>query len=144
MKKGIACILALCIGLGAGLGIGAAVAKQGNVPVEEAAKGAGSAGNFTDEMKFDDGADISAEDGADSVERLTDHEDSPYFLHPDFYNMTSTDTLTILPQRMELWRGKRVDDIGVVWETRRLRRAGAGEAEATGNRAWRDQPEPDD
>ena len=54
-------------------------------------------GNYTDEMKFDDGIDLSEEDGADSVERLTDHEDSPYFRHPDFYNMTSTDTLTILP-----------------------------------------------
>ena len=42
-------------------------------------------GNYTDEMKFDDGCDLSEEDGADSVERL------------DFYNMESTDTLTILP-----------------------------------------------
>ena len=52
--------------------------------------------NFSDEMKFDDGADISPEDGSDSVERAGDHEDSPYFRHPDFYNMTSTDSLTIL------------------------------------------------
>lgn len=47
-------------------------------------------------MKFDDGCDLSAEDGADSVERLGDHADSPYFSRLDFYNMTSTDTLTIL------------------------------------------------
>ena len=53
-------------------------------------------GNFTDEMKFDDGCDLSVEDGADSVERLGDHPDSPYFSHLDFYNMASTDTLTIL------------------------------------------------
>ena len=53
-------------------------------------------GNFTDEMKFDDGCDLSAEDGADSVERLGDHADSPYFSRLDFYNMASTDTLTIL------------------------------------------------
>lgn len=53
-------------------------------------------GNYTDEMKFDDGCDLSAEDGADSVERLGDHADSPYFSRLDFYNMTSTDTLTIL------------------------------------------------
>ena len=52
--------------------------------------------NFSDEMKFDDGVDISPADGADSVERAGDHEDSPYFRHPDFYNMTSTDSLTIL------------------------------------------------
>ncbi|MGN1005589.1 MAG: C39 family peptidase, partial [Aristaeellaceae bacterium] len=31
-----------------------------------------------------------------SVERLGDHENSPYFSTLDFYNMTSTDTLTIL------------------------------------------------
>ena len=53
-------------------------------------------GNYTDEMKFDDGCDLSAEDGADSVERLGDHADSPYFSRLDFYNMTSTDALTIL------------------------------------------------
>ena len=47
-------------------------------------------------MKFDDGCDLSAEDGADSVERLGDHADSPYFSRLDFYNMASTDTLTIL------------------------------------------------
>ena len=57
-----------------------------------------AAGNYTDEMKFDDGADLSEADGADSVERLGDHVDSPYFSTLDFYNMTSTDTLTILPQ----------------------------------------------
>jgi len=53
-------------------------------------------GNFTDEMKIPYSVDLSEEDGADSVERLGDHPDSPYFRHPDFYNMTSTDTLTIL------------------------------------------------
>ncbi|MDO4357216.1 MAG: papain-like cysteine protease family protein [Clostridia bacterium] len=53
-------------------------------------------GNYTDEMKFDDGCDLSPEDGADSVERLGDHEDSPYFSRLDFYHMTSTDSLTIL------------------------------------------------
>ena len=55
-----------------------------------------AAGNYSDEMKFDDGADLSAEDGADSVEREGDHQDSPYFSTLDFYNMESTDTLTIL------------------------------------------------
>ncbi|WP_416326010.1 C39 family peptidase [[Eubacterium] hominis] len=52
--------------------------------------------NFTDEMKIAHTIDLSKEDGADSVERDGDHEDSPYFKHPDFYHMTSTDTLTIL------------------------------------------------
>ena len=38
----------------------------------------------------------AAEDGADSVERDGDHADSLYYSHPDFYEMGSTDTLTIL------------------------------------------------
>ena len=53
-------------------------------------------GNFTDEMKIPHAADLSPEDGADSIERDGDHPNSPYFKHPDFYNMTDTDTLTIL------------------------------------------------
>ena len=53
-------------------------------------------GNYTDEMKFDDGVDLSAETGADSVERQADHVNSPYFTSLDYYNMASTDTLTIL------------------------------------------------
>lgn len=56
------------------------------------------AGNYTDEMKFDDQCDLSEEDGSDSVERMGDHEGSPYFNHIDFYNMESTDALTILPR----------------------------------------------
>ena len=78
MKKMIAWVLVLCLVLG----LGFAFAEEG--------------GNYSDEMKFDDGMDLSVEDGADSVERMGDHADSPYFMHPDFYNMTSTDTLTIL------------------------------------------------
>ena len=53
--------------------------------------------NFTDEMKIPYTTDLSKEDGADSVERLGDHQNSPYFAHPDFYNMKNSDTLTILP-----------------------------------------------
>lgn len=58
-----------------------------------------SGGNFTDEMKipYAPGQDLE-EYGADSVERQGDHQDSPYFSNLDFYNMESTDTLTILPQ----------------------------------------------
>ena len=59
---------------------------------------AGASGNYTDEMKIPYGTDISTEDGADSVEREGDHADSPYFSRLDFYNMESTDTLTILPK----------------------------------------------
>lgn len=54
-------------------------------------------GNYSDEMKIDYAVDLSAEDGADSVERDGDHEGSVYFNQLDFYNMQSTDTLTILP-----------------------------------------------
>lgn len=60
--------------------------------------GKSTAGNYTDEMKIESKADISPLDGADSVEREGDHKDSPYFSRLDFFNMTSTDTLTILPK----------------------------------------------
>ncbi|MGM9641537.1 MAG: C39 family peptidase [Faecousia sp.] len=55
-------------------------------------------GNYSDEMKIAYSCDLSPEDGADSVERQGDHQDSPYFSTLDFYNMKSTDTLTILSQ----------------------------------------------
>jgi hypothetical protein len=54
--------------------------------------------NYSDEMKIPYTVDLSPEDGADSVERQGDHQDSPYFSRLDYYNMTSTDTLTILPK----------------------------------------------
>ena len=79
MKKLIVWLLVLCMSLS----LSSAFATEG--------------GNFTDEMKFDDGCDLSAEDGADSVERLGDHQGSPYFSNLDFYNMESNETLTILP-----------------------------------------------
>ncbi|MFV0394803.1 MAG: C39 family peptidase [Coprobacillaceae bacterium] len=49
-----------------------------------------------DEMKIPYDLDLSKEDGADSVERDGNHEDSPYFTNQDYYQMESTDTLTIL------------------------------------------------
>ncbi|MDR1329865.1 MAG: hypothetical protein LBK23_09730 [Oscillospiraceae bacterium] len=64
-------------------------------------------GNYTSEMKIPYGRDISPDDGADGyyeggvayfTERDGDHPDSPYFAKLDFYNMVSTDTLTILPE----------------------------------------------
>ncbi len=58
--------------------------------------GSASHGNYTDEMKIPYTVDLSPEDGADSVERQGDHKESPYFNTLDFYNMDSTDTLTIL------------------------------------------------
>ena len=53
-------------------------------------------GNYTDEMIIETDTDLSKEDGADSVYRSGDHVDSPYFSTLDYYNMESTDTLTIL------------------------------------------------
>lgn len=61
-------------------------------------KTASEGGNYSDEMKIPAAVDLSAEDGADSVERAGDHQDSPYFNTLDFYNMKSSDTLTILEQ----------------------------------------------
>lgn len=52
--------------------------------------------NLSDEMKIPYAIDLSPEDGADSVERAGDHAESPYFAHPDVYNLESTDTLTVL------------------------------------------------
>lgn len=86
MKK---LIVTLCCFVGL---VGCSAKAQSNEPTNVVEKG-----NFTDEMKIAKGTDISVEDGADSVERLGDHEDSNYFYSLDFYNMESTDTLTILP-----------------------------------------------
>lgn len=61
-----------------------------------AAQEAQPQGNYTNEMKIPYTTNLSPEDGADSVERDGDHPDSPYFSRLDFYNMKSTDTLTIL------------------------------------------------
>ena len=71
----------------------ASASTQANTNAETPAA---SAENFSDEMKIPYALDLSPEDGADSVERSGDHENSPYFAHPDVYNMESTDTLTVL------------------------------------------------
>ena len=52
-------------------------------------------GNYTNEMKMEYKVDLD-EYGADSVERTADYQGSPYFTQLDFYNMKSTETLTIL------------------------------------------------
>ena len=75
-------------------------AKKGDTPPSgnntEDPKTETTSGNYTDEMKIPYTIDLSEADGADSVERDGDHEDSPYFSRLDYYNMTSNDTLTIL------------------------------------------------
>lgn len=93
MKKTVT--LALTLALVLGLLSGCA---NNDTPADNAenSKAAKTAENFTDEMKIPYAVDLSPEDGADSVERSGDHENSPYFAHPDVYNMESTDTLTVL------------------------------------------------
>lgn len=83
MKKQIVCILVFCLCATALVGC-----RQ--------EPGEGAEGNGTDEMKIGYSCDLSPEDGADSVERAGDHADSPYFSSLDFYNLESSDTLTIL------------------------------------------------
>lgn len=51
--------------------------------------------NFSDEMKIPHTVDLH-ELGADSVERMGDHENSPYFTSLDYYNMESDGSLAIL------------------------------------------------
>lgn len=88
MKKQIVCfVLAMAMLTGC---------TQQAQPVDAEVSG-NTSSNFTDEMKIPYEGDLSAEDGADSEERLGDHQDSPYFTSLDYYNMESTDTLTIIP-----------------------------------------------
>ncbi|MEF9983293.1 MAG: papain-like cysteine protease family protein [Oscillospiraceae bacterium] len=93
MKKIIVFTLVLCLALA---GCSKAALKTENEAKTIAA--VSPKGNYTDEMKIKHDEDLSPEDGADSVERMGDHKDSPYFNQLDFYNMQSTETLTILPK----------------------------------------------
>ena len=91
MKKTVTMALTLTMLLGMLPGCGA----TNDTPADNAEEPK-AAENFSDEMKIPYAVDLSPEDGADSVERQGDHENSPYFAHPDVYNMESTDTLTVL------------------------------------------------
>ncbi len=84
MKKLIVFTVALCVSIFA---LAGCQQKQSEPETK---------GNYTDEMKIAYTCDLSPEDGADSVEREGDHVDSPYFSTLDFYNLESSDTLTIL------------------------------------------------
>ncbi|MCI2057534.1 MAG: hypothetical protein LKJ86_10440 [Oscillibacter sp.] len=98
MKKTVTLVLAILMMLGLLSGC----STNSDTAADNAANSAGTAEkaatseNFSDEMKIPYATDLSEEDGADSVERDGDHTDSPYFAHPDVYNMESTDTLTVL------------------------------------------------
>lgn len=70
--------------------------KQEDTQAQVSNTDAKTKGNYTDEMKIEYAVDLSPEDGADSVERDGDHQDSAYFSNIDFYNLKSNDTLTML------------------------------------------------
>ena len=92
MKKLIVLLLLFCF-----LFTGCKTAQASDSPeAPEAPESTASGGNYSDEMKIPYAVDLDEEYGADSVEREGDHKDSPYFNTLDFYNMESTDTLTIL------------------------------------------------
>ncbi|MDY4540176.1 MAG: papain-like cysteine protease family protein [Allisonella histaminiformans] len=52
--------------------------------------------DFTNDMKMTGPAKLTVAEGAASIERQYDHQDSPYYAHPDIYHMKSTSTLTLL------------------------------------------------
>lgn len=71
MKKTVT--LALTLAMSMSLLTGCA---NNDTPADNAEE-TSSAENFSDEMKIPYAVDLSPEDGADSVERAGDHEDSP-------------------------------------------------------------------
>lgn len=87
MKHQVTLALALALAMAASLLAGCTNASGGVQPAGAAQTSqAGAASEteekspaFTDEMKIPYAVDLSPEDGADSVERLGDHEDSPLF-----------------------------------------------------------------
>lgn len=53
--------------------------------------------NFSDDMKFQEPAKITQDQGAASIERKLDHKKTIYYTHPDFYHMHSKGSLVLLP-----------------------------------------------
>ncbi|HWP80695.1 MAG TPA: papain-like cysteine protease family protein [Candidatus Acidoferrum sp.] len=95
MKKLIVWLIILCLALtGCATAAPDTAAPDANAPVEDTRPH----GNYTDEMKIPNPVNLDEDYGADSVERDGDHEDSPYFSTLDFYNLESTESLTILPK----------------------------------------------
>ena len=126
MKKTVTLALTLALVLGLLSGC----ANNDTPLITREQQGSGDCENFTDEMKIPYAVDLSPEDGADSVERSGDHENSPYFAHPDVYNMESTghadraDPLQdhAADQRMVLRRDGGADGTRLVRCARRLER----------------------
>ncbi len=82
--------LPLCALLLAALLAGCTAAPATAVPVVTEYKGENT-------IPYPTGYDTKSS-GASSYQNCGDHLTSPYFAHPDVYNMKSTDTLTLLPQ----------------------------------------------
>jgi len=78
-------------GLAVLLSVGVTVSLVGCSLTQPAA----SQANYTNDNKIPFGSSVEL-GGAASVERQGDVKDSPYYKCPDFYNMKSTDTLTLL------------------------------------------------
>ena len=79
----VAIIIALFLGVVGGLLLGSNLWNNG--------------GNHSNEMKMEYRTNY-ADGGANTVERMGDHKNSPYFNRVDFYNAKSEDGLYILPQ----------------------------------------------
>lgn len=94
MKKLIVLLLFVCLAL---TGCQSPKEETAETTTENTSEiQAKSGGNYTDEMKIPYSVNLDEEYGADSVERDGDHKNSPYFNTLDFYNMKSSDTLTML------------------------------------------------
>lgn len=94
MKKLIVCMLLISMLLLGACGAGTSTSSASDAASTPLTAG----GNFSDEMKIANPVDLDPVYGADSVERQGDHPGSPYFSQVDVYNLTGTDTLTILPK----------------------------------------------
>ena len=93
---GLITAAALLVTTLAGCGSAPATAEEEPDATDEVQETETTHGNYTDEMKMEEELDLDPEAGADAYERQADHVDSPYYSQLDFYNMESTDSLTIL------------------------------------------------
>lgn len=93
MKQTVLWVLA--IGMAASMMTACSGKQQGAQPAQGAGNQSSVAAVYTDDNKIPYGDRLELE-GAASVERQADVQDSPYYKHPDFYNMKSSGSLTIL------------------------------------------------
>lgn len=94
MKKKIA-VMALLLILVISFSAGCGNAEVSSDADDQAAASTAAFEKHT--IPYPEGYDTEST-GASSYGGMDDHFDSPYFSHLDVYNMTSTDTLTVIPQ----------------------------------------------